>query len=327
MHSEERTVLKRSIPLILTACAIVLHAALPVCAQQANANPPAEENSISRGTHNVPCPQDPQKAEDVRYNDYSIHIGRGPGELACLQISRQGRVVYSLASNAFQLGGNFAGSAKIPIGTDILGTGRPDAVIAEWTGDEHCCFVFHIFELGPRLRQVALIDAKDSEIAGFIDLRHDGSYDFVGYDRVFADWRTSAKDSPAPRIALKYRRGRFRMDFDFMATPMPSNEEFASIVRGVQTDEDWCTSADQANCEGAGGVPVTLWKNMLDLMYGGHEGLAWRLLDESWPPQKPGKPDFVEQFCRLPSSSDYWHDLKTMIAGCANPQPAPLASR
>jgi len=103
-------------------------------------------------------------------------------------------------------------------------------------------------------------------------------------------------DSPAPRIVLKYREGRFRLAYDLMKKSGPSPAEFAAIVRDVKSDEGW-TAATSSDCETDCDVPVALWKNMLDMMYTGHPDLAWTLLDQSWSTTPKGNAAFVKDFC------------------------------
>jgi hypothetical protein len=216
----------------------------------------------------------------------------------------------------FKVGGNFASSASIPVGTDITGAGKPNALVAEWSGGAHCCFTLHIFELGEEFEEIASIEAGHSDGASVSDLNHDGFYEFDGYDWAFAYWRTSFMSSPAPHIVLKYREGRFRLAFDLMKTPNPSLREFAELVEGVRSDDEWHSKPTQADCEMDCGVPVSLWDNMLNLMFTGHTDLAWRLLEGSWPSKQEGKPVFVEEFCKQLSSSLYWADLKAAIGSC-----------
>lgn len=264
----------------------------------------------------LPCPQGRNQTDEARFGEYLIRTYRWPEPEGCLQISRRGRLVYSLESTDFKIGGNFESHASIPIGIDITGTGKPNAIVAEWSGGAHRCFTLHVFEFGEKFKEIAQIHADHSDGASFIDLDHDGFYEFDGNDWAFAYWRTSFMSSPAPRIVLKYREGRFRLAFDLMKTPNLSSEEFAAMVQSVRSEDEWSSEASRSNCNENCGVPVALWKNMLDLMYGGHSDLAWRLLDESWPSEQKGKSAFGRQFCKQLSSGRYWRDLKTAIGPC-----------
>src|SRR5262249_7253196 len=197
----------------------------------------------------LPCPQGREKTDEAKFNSYVLRIYHSADTDACLQIVKRDRVVYSLESGGFSFGANFEGSPKIAIGSDILGRGKPDALVVEWNGGMHCCFITHVFELGEKFRDIAKIDAEHSDHAGFVDLRHDVAYEFVAYDFIFAYWQTSFMSSPAPRIVLNYRSGRFHIAFDLMRTPAPSTAEFSAMVQSVRSDEAWCPPPSGANCE------------------------------------------------------------------------------
>jgi hypothetical protein len=263
----------------------------------------------------LPCTRGRKLTDEARFEKYLIRTYRWPDSQGCLQILRSGTVLYSLESTDFKIGRNFADGKQIPVGADITGAGIPNAIVSEWSGGAHCCFTLHVFELGDAFKEIAQIEAGDSDTANFVDLNHDGSYAFEGYDFAFSYWRASFASSPAPRIVLKYRKGQYRLAFDLMKTPNPSLEDFKATVQSVQSDDDWSSQVARG-CEQSCGVPVALWKNMLDLMYGGHSDMAWSLLDESWPKGQQGKAVFAMQFCNQLKSSLYWPDLEELIGSC-----------
>jgi hypothetical protein len=262
----------------------------------------------------LPCPLGRNLTEEVKYGEYTIRTYRYPDPEGCLRISKGGKLVFSRMGGKFLIGRTFDHNSSVPVGTDLTGTGKPDAIVTEYSLGAHCCFTVRVFELDGQFEQIAKIEAGHSDGAKFVDLDHDGIYEFEGNDWAFAYWRTSFKYSPAPRIVLKYREGRFRLAYDLMKKPGPSPEEFAALVRDVKSDEEW-TAAAPLDCDMDCGVPVALWKNMLDLMYTGHPDLAWRLFDNSWRPTRKDKPAFVKDFCQQLSGSQYWSDLRTEIGG------------
>jgi hypothetical protein len=288
----------------------------PATPSRANAQGATTDDPDPSSGKDLPCPQGRNQTNEARFGAYVIRTYRWPEPEGCLQILRHDRVVYSLESTDFKIGGNFEGGVSIPVGKDVTGAGKPNAIVGEWSGGAHCCFTLHVFELGDKFREIAQIKADHSDGANFADLDHDGFYEFDGNDWAFAYWRTSFMFSPAPRIVLKYREGQFRLAFDLMRTPSIPSEEFAALVQSVRSDEDWSSEADQRNCDQDCGVPVSLWKNMLQLMYTGHADLAWRLFDASWPATQKGKHAFAAAFCKQLRSSRYWSDLKTAIGSC-----------
>lgn len=262
-----------------------------------------------------PCPLGRNLTEEVKYGEYTIRTYRYPDPEGCLRISKGGKLVYSRIGWRFQIGRNSFRDPGIPVGTDITGAGIPEAVVGEWTGGAHCCFLLRVFELGEEFKEIAKIDAQHSDGAKFVDLDHDGVYEFEGNDWAFAYWRASFMYSPAPRIVLKYRKGRFRLAYDLMKKPGPSPEEFAAIVREVKANEEW-TDLAPPDCDMNCGVPIALWKNMLDLMYSGHPDLSWKLFDQSWRPTRKDKAVFAKEFCKQLRESLYWDDLRNETGQC-----------
>jgi hypothetical protein len=302
--------------LVFIASAACAQAPQPATSPQQPAAEGAQTDDRSPNSgRELLCPQGRKRTAEARFANYLIRTYRWPDPEGCLQILKSGVVVYSLVSGDFKIGNNFEGAAPIPIGTDVAGAGKPTAIVTEWSGGAHCCYTLHVFEFSDEFREIARVEAGDSDNANFVELNHDGSYEFEGHDWAFAYWRTCFLCSPAPRIVLKYREGHFRLAFDLMRTPNLSEEEFADTIESVRSDDEW-SSRVAPDCVQNCGVPVALWKNMLDLMYGGHADLAWRLLDESWLTTKHGKAAFAGQFCKRLRSSQYWPDLKVMVGPC-----------
>jgi hypothetical protein len=68
----------------------------------------------------------------------------------------------------------------------------------------------------------------------------------------------------------------------------------------------------------SGGIGSWFWGSMLSLIYTGHSDLAWKLFDETWPPERQGKDKFLADFCSQLKTSPYWVDLESIV------QSAPL---
>jgi len=281
---------------------------------------PGRKEENAQPDKELPCPLGRNLTEEAKYGEYTLRTYRYPGPEGCLRISHNKKLVFSRIGGEFLIGRTFGHHSRVPVGADLTGTGTPDAIVTEYSLGAHCCFTVRVFELGEQFKEIAKIEAGHSDGAKFVDLDHDGFYEFQGNDWAFAYWRASFKYSPAPRIVLKYREGRFRLAYDLMKKQGPSPVEFAALVHNVRSDEEW-TDAAPTDCDMDCGVPIALWKNMLDLMYTGHSDLAWNLFDQSWRPTRKDKTAFAKDFCQQLSGSHYWPDLHKEIGPCPRRSP------
>jgi hypothetical protein len=251
---------------------------------------------------------------------------------ACLEIfrgSRDGVVLYRKTAESFgeyRLGQKANAEYNIPKiedGTDITGRGHPDMIATAWSGGAHCCFVHMIFELKPELRVVARLDDGDGDLAHFVDLDGDGHYYYKGNDWTFAYWDTSFADSAAPAVVLRFvdddHGGRYHIAMDKMRSPEPSAEQWKRAIRAA-------SDVFAQGSRSADGIGSQLRSNMVNMIYTGHSRLAWKLLDQTWPAQEPGKDKFLSDFCSQLKNSQYWVDMeKTLEAAppaCSGGKPA-----
>lgn len=279
---------------------------------------PAAIAASSFSPDDPPCPQKRTGTTEGAFRDYVIRVYRSPDYESCLQIKQHGNVIYTLNSHDFRIGtsmGDASGDEQIPLGTDITGTGQPNAVIIAWSGGAHCCATLYLVELGAQFREVQKIELENSDLANFSRPNRTARYQITTSDWAFQYWRTSFAESPAPKVILKFRDGQFRLAFDAMRTATPSDQQFAAMLRAVKADPEWHANAP-ADCAMDCGVPVALWRNMLTLLYTGHSELAWKLFDKSWPSAQPGKSDFAAAFCKQLSTSHYRPDLEAGIGPC-----------
>jgi hypothetical protein len=111
------------------------------------------------------------------------------------------KLVFSRTSWVFIIGASFYKEDGIPIGNEMTGGGKPIAVVSEWSGGAHRCLTFHVFQLGENFKETSTGESDHSDLAKFVDLDHDGRYEFEGNDWAFAYWGTSSMLTPAPKIA------------------------------------------------------------------------------------------------------------------------------
>ncbi len=289
--------------LIISLMVLLGHiAARPAAASQKKTFAPA----LSKG-----CPLHRKLEDEQKFSDLIILTFRGTDFDGCVQILRGNQIIFSQHTAGKVVIGNDVNknlrgevfhAPPIPLGTDMTGLGKPDLLLGEWSGGMHCCFTFHILELGDRPHEIATVPTRDSDYAHFEDLSHDGSYQFVGWDFTFAYWGTGFMQSPAPRIVLRFNGRRFELAPDLMRQVPPSAQELKRKK----------IEAHDGKWEGENPPPV-LWGTMLDLIYSGHAGLAWKFLNDGWPTGHPGKATFLHDFCRQLEKSPYFSNLRPTI--------------
>ena len=59
-------------------------------------------------------------------------------------------------------------------------------------------------------------------------------------------------------------------------------------------------------------IPPALWREMLNLIYTGNMGQAWKLFDLAWPEGLSGKPEFLEDFKTQLMTSPFWEQIQDM---------------
>lgn len=246
----------------------------------------------------------PGSLRDERvFRNYAIRIYENWEERqSALEILRQGRRIYVQEGVVFDVG-RYGGGEKAhlpPVGQDITGDGKPDMAVAEWTAGAHCCITVYVFEIGEEFRQVATIHGEDSA-PDFTDLDGDAIPEVVLHDWTFAYWRTGFASSPAPQVILRFRDGAYRVAGDLMHKPAPAPPELETRARKVRND--WAEEYHRG-----------FWGFALDLIYSGHAGLAWQFLEMAWPPDRPGKEQFLSDFRARLSKSPYWPEIQGLSA-------------
>ncbi len=259
-----------------------------------------------------PCPNTLRIEKVVHFRDFAIRTYRNDFFEGCVSISRGKKLVFSLVTDGRVSVGNdinedITGNEvrhppHIPVGTDITGLGKPNLILNVWTGGAHCCFEFHVIELGDVVREVATVDSEDSDYAHFEGIHHNGTYEFLGWDYTFGYWHTSFADSPSPQVILRFNGARYALDLAAMHKAAPSGAELNGVVREVRSGDRFQNYP-----------PPVLWKTMLDLIYTGHPDRAWKLVDQSWQPGHVAKQTFLERFCGRLASGQYFSDLRPLL--------------
>jgi hypothetical protein len=266
--------------------------------------------------------------DSAKVGQYSFRSYKNLAGDACLQVSRDGKVIFRRTlGNAgyFALGQSANKEWKVPAianGTDITGRGHPDMIVSFYTGGAHCCTFHYIFELDPEFKLLATLDAEDGDFAHFSPLDGEPHYYYLAYDWTFAYWRESFAGSPAPAVILQFeddgKSGNYHLALDKMRRPEPSQDEWKKATKEARDAFTENNPFDE-------GIGPELWGHMLNLIYSGHSDLAWKLFDEAWPTKKSGKEKFLSDFCSQLKISPYWPDLEKSIpampAACSKAPP------
>ena len=226
-------------------------------------------------------------------------------------------------------------ASLIKIGMDITGTGQPDVVISEWSGGANCCLTLHIFEIGSTFRKIGSIPAMYGDAGPHFahvdtDSKAKGLQVQIS-DWTFANWHSDFADSPAPKVILRYSEsdGTYRVSPDLMRSPVPAVSDLDARIAEIHNHKNNAKS----NSWPAADVSPTLWSTMLDLIYSGHAGDAWKFLDKAWPPKIAGKEAFARDFRAQLAKSPYWSAVVAANSSghmsdnnAATPIPSPSAS-
>ncbi len=242
------------------------------------------------------------KSEIGSFKNYEVQVFNNydTGE-GYFEIFKNGKSIYREDGFAFKIG-LIHDNKTIAMGMDITGDGIPDLVVSEWTGGAHCCFKFHIFEIGRTFKKIAVLDGGDELGSHFEDINNDKKLEFITRDWTFQYWKTDFAASPAPRVILRYSKGKYSIAEDLMFKPGPERAEFRKKAKEIKSEKSWRK----------GNPPPVLWGYMLDLIYTGHEDLALKFIKLAWPVDVTGQDEFLKEFREQLATSPYWPQIQEM---------------
>ena len=254
--------------------------------------------------------------EQAKFGNYEIKIYRDwdIGTFGTVQIFKEGQIVFEEQQHKFSLGasdGDMRLDHSPEIGQDITGDGEPNLVISEWSGGMHCCFSVYIFSIGKEFRLIDIINGEHGFI-GFDDLDGDGVLEFISFDWTFAYWHECFAGSPAPKVILAYRDGRYQLAYDLMQKPAIDDSsyyedlaEYVKVAPNVCKDDSGVAPwKNNGQC-----IISSAWGHMLTLIYTGHPDEAWAFLDRIWEGDEVSKQAFLDDFKGQLALSDYADDL------------------
>lgn len=295
-------------------CGFLLLVCAPTPGHARKKTTPPAPSTQSGTAEDPPAPRDELHEIDERvFGDYRLrlaHVLDDRGSRGSFEVFHNDRKVYALRGHRFAFGHVYSDEPSldneiIAVGKDITGNGVPNLVVSEWNGGAHCCFMFHVYELGPSFREIAVIDAGRGDFSHFANLDGSGSLEFVTADWTFAAWRAGFAQSPAPQVILSFRDGAYVLAIDLMRKLRPAHETFQAEARKVRSDPGWSRREP----------PPALWDYMLRLIYGGNGSLTREFLDKAWPMAVPGKEEFYQDFRATLSRSPYYQALLELNGG------------
>lgn len=221
-----------------------------------------------------------------------------------LEILKSGKRVYARTGNSFALGyplqdNQSPDSVKLKVGDDITGEGLPDLLVSEWSGGPHCCYTFHIFQLGDAFKRVQSIPLRDADESAFVTrpgvkgmLLNSSDYS------AFAYFPSGFAGSPAGRILLRFQDGRFRLDQARLKANAPKPGETGRCAKLFRQSHEWKHSQ-----------PMGMWYYATDLIYTGNADEAWTFLDAAWGGSEADKTKYLKEYRARLQKSFYYRQL------------------
>lgn len=182
---------------------------------------------------------------------------------------------------------------------DKTGDGIPDVMIEYYSGGAHCCYSTYFFNLGDSLDLIELLHTDNTSL-GVMGLNPNGGLRFGTSENAFAYWNISYAGSPMLGVILEFQKGELRPNFELMKRPAPSFAKLKSTAR-VATRKISNVPYTEVGMD----FEEAFWSEMLNLIYSGHEDLAWQYFELVWPIDKPGKDKFAADFKEALAESYY----------------------
>ncbi|HSV28752.1 MAG TPA: hypothetical protein VLL76_04310 [Candidatus Omnitrophota bacterium] len=174
-----------------------------------------------------------------------------------------------------------------PEGSSVTGGRTPQLVASEWSGGAHCCFTYHIIELGASPKIIQTIEGGHSDVK-FRQLDGDPAIEIELTDWAFAYWPSSFADSPAPTVILDWDGKSYIPSADLMRNSAYATHRQSQPAGGTKTAIE--RAVDEA----------------LNLIYAGQWQEAERVLDETLPKSEEGQNVRRDLYqCRL-QGSRWW---------------------
>ncbi|MGB7207676.1 MAG: hypothetical protein WBD27_03355 [Pyrinomonadaceae bacterium] len=182
---------------------------------------------------------------------------------------------------------------------DKTGDRIPDVMIDYFSGGAHCCFSTYFVNLADAVDVLEVLNTDNASLA-VIGVNPKGGLRFATNENAFAYWNIHYAGSPMPDVILEFQNGELRPNFELMKKPAPSLARLKAKARAASLK----ISNDLYNEVGMD-FEEAFWSEMLDLIYSGHEDLAWQYFELVWPTKKTGKEKFTADFKEALAESYY----------------------
>jgi hypothetical protein len=247
------------------------------------------------------CSNGIERIIEKKAEDYRVRISYADDRMCQrLEILKHDRVVFQELGidNHYFLGNEWDDRDKRFL-MSLTGQGT-QLVISKWTGGAHCCNSLLIFDVKGKFKKIADIYGGNYGIE-IVDLNHDGipvirlTDDFLAYR--FSSFASSAQAT----VVLKFNKGQYTVAPELMKRPAylksfaPVIPRWRKLLR-EHANPDW--------------PPPPFIQAMTDLLFTGNEGLAYRLVDNVWPVNIPGKADFLKSYHEALANSQYYAEFK-----------------
>jgi hypothetical protein len=203
----------------------------------------------------------------IDYLGYRISITLPKTKNYSVVIIKKGRK--TLAMHREGLAQYYGSSAEL---ISLLGAGKKQLVISQYTGGNHCCNPYWIYELTPKFR--LLFRSKDFETIGYSDsqklfqnIDHDAELEIVDNTPAFHYFDDLAfVSSPVPTLIFDYnhRSGRFEL----------ANRKFASYL--LRNNKEYISRTKRISDTNVSQFLVDTFGIFLDFVYTGKEREGWK---------------------------------------------------
>lgn len=209
----------------------------------------------------------------IDYLGYRISIPLPKAKIYSVVTIKKGRKTLAVHREGLAL--DYGSSAKL---ISLFGSRKKQLVISQYTGGNHCCNPYWIYELTPKFR--LLFRSKDFETIGnsdsqklFQNVDHDADMEIVDNTRAFHYFDDLAfVSSPVPKLIFDYNHRTKKFEL--------ANRKFQSFLIG--DIQKWISNANDVKDSDHNQFAVWMFTIFLDYVYAGKkdEGLKFYYRNE-----------------------------------------------